>query len=212
MNGELLFWLCAIVLLVLVAVVVFRPWWKAGKKDKAVCAGLVFTFLCGAVYLYLGNPFLINIVAAEQQLWAEKVVRIEALQTKAVKEGLSAEEWAELGQIQSSAENYRAAADAFKQAAIVSEGDAEYILQLGRNLMFAEEGTVTDEARDAFVVVEKLSNHPEATFYLAVYDVQQGNAASAKTRFEHLLATLPEGIPLRRTIEKQLELLETGKR
>ena len=116
--------------------------------------------------------------------------------------------WLMLGQSLAAAQQFDAAADAFKHALVLSGGNAKIMVVYAKTLILAAQGEVTDKAKDALRMVLMLEpGQPDAEYYTGLGEVQQGDFASAQKRWMKARDALPKNSEFRRHIEDKLSKL-----
>lgn len=117
--------------------------------------------------------------------------------------------WDVLAPIYARMGRYDDAVNAFSRAIKLNTPSAARESGLGEALTGAAGGSVTAEARSAFVRALALDpKEPKAQLFLAVSLVQTGKPAEAKTALEAQLAAAPEDAPWRPVIVNALASLE----
>jgi cytochrome c-type biogenesis protein CcmH len=204
---------------VLMAVCVACSWpWLRNphSRDKAIMLSMTAVFLSMSLYLWLGSPFALDRIHAQQSFNRDVTTRITTLsqslqQASQPNSPERAGEWVELGSAYMQAELYVKAADAFRHAVLASEGEPHVILAYGKAQMLAADGKVTEDAKKAFEMAgDLLPDNPEPLFLLAVGKMQEGDREGGRKLFEKLLPLLPEGAPLRKRILHQMEASKTA--
>lgn len=187
------------------------PWLRHKQgRDKAVTLCLAAGMLALALYLYLGSPFTLQGIAAQQAQHKQTATHIATLEARQQEQGgLSAKDWATLGAAYMTTEQYAQAAEALREAVVASEGEPHLIMAYGKAQMLAADGAITEGAKQAFILAaELLPENPEPRFLLAVERMQAGDKAGAREHFALLLPQLPPQAPLRRVIESRLQEME----
>ena len=88
----------------------------------------------------------------------------------------------------------------------------ETLASFGEMLVAGDEGIVSAEARLAFEnALKQDASHIKSAFYLALAAEQEGDSATARSRYESLAARLTPEMPLRAMIEERLKKLPTGR-
>lgn len=180
------------------------------SRDKTVTLCLSTGMLVLALYLYLGSPFKLDDIAAQQAKHGQTATHITTLEARQQEQGgLSAKDWATLGAAYMMTEQYAQAAEALREAVVASEGEPHLIMAYGKAQMLAADGAITEGAKQAFTLAaELLPENPEPRFLLAVERMQAGDKAGAREHFALLLPQLPPQAPLRRVIESRLQEME----
>lgn len=186
------------------------PWLKQKiQRDKAATLVATTFFLALALYLHLGSPFQLADIEQQRSETHAAIARVAELESMRQTAEMDALKWAELGAAYMGMEQYTQAAEALRHAVSASEGDPNLIMAYGKAQMLAADGQVTQGAKEAFEMASMLMpQNPEPFFLLAVERMQAGDKPAAHALFAELLPKLPEGAPLRATIEAQLESKE----
>ncbi|MFN8723439.1 MAG: c-type cytochrome biogenesis protein CcmI [Rhodospirillales bacterium] len=93
-------------------------------------------------------------------------------------------------------QRYPEAAEAFRRAAILSNGSPDLVSALGEALILANRGIVSEEAARAFEAVLRVDpGEPRARFYIALSRAQAGDARGAMDRWAALIAEGPADAP-----------------
>lgn len=202
MTDYLPFLLITLVIIV-IAVAVGWPWLRQRKsRDVAALLTILSVTLSLALYLAVGNPFAVPAIAAYQDYNARLLQQIAQLNAS----GDSPKKWALLGEAHMELKQYAQAVEALRRAVLASEGNPDLILAYGKAQMLAADGKVTEGAKRAFILASKLSpDDPEPLFLLAMERMQAGDQEGARALYTQLLPRLPEGAPLRKRIEQQLD-------
>lgn len=118
--------------------------------------------------------------------------------------------WLLLGRSYRSLERFDAAADALGHASALAPDDAALAAEFGEVLIFAADGRVGKEARDAFEAALRVDpKEPRARYYLGLADAQDGNPRGALERWLALEADLPPDAPWRAMLAEHIQQLQT---
>jgi cytochrome c-type biogenesis protein CcmH len=102
--------------------------------------------------------------------------------------------WLLLGRSELSLERYHEAADAYRHAVDLSGHRVDIVADWGEAQVLAAGGTVTPAAREAFEqALRDPENAPRARYYLALAQLQQGDAKGALEAWRSLAASAPAG-------------------
>jgi len=200
---------CALLLASLA--VVLAPVFKNNKlqelQRKRFILGVSAFFILAAfsLYAWLGAPGIVPLLAARQEKLAELkkniVSRSDAV--KANPKNLGA--WVELGQDFMETGQYPAAANAFKQSVVLSRGNPLLIMAYAQSLILTADGKVTDDAKKSLdMVVMQQPENPEARYYLAVRQLQDGHTQEAMKEMKALYHSLPADSPLKAMIDQKI--------
>lgn len=191
--------------------ILFLPAIKARKSGNnisllqpALLSGII---LIGSftLYAFIGSPKILPKLAEYDSFKEETLIVIRGINEAIKKSPDNPKIYADLGDAYSSIQNFKEAKEAYKAAVLLSNGAPEYILSLGRTEMALAGGEVNEEARKAFeMVLLQDKNNLMARYYVAIGKKQAGNHPQARKDFENLLKDLPEGIPLRSAIEREM--------
>lgn len=194
------FFLC--ILCALLAVLI----WPVRRERLLAAAVTLFFFIAAfGLYFIVGAPQMVPLVEARaEKLAAVKTSMLENSEAvKANPKNLAA--WIALGQDFVAVEQYAAAANAFKQAVLLSGGDAKLIFAYAKSLILSEDGKVSDHAEKSLeMVLLQEPQHAEARYFIAVRKLQDGNTEAAMQDMKSLYRSLPEGSPLKKTIDGQI--------
>ena len=183
-----------------------RPLSRIALSVAAVAvAGLV---ALGATLLYakLGRPDLASPLATQLPPGqgagdpANPAVQlaglITQLEAKARRSPKDAGTLKALGAAFMQAERYADSAAAYGRAAHLAPGDGEAASAEGEALTRAAQGTITPQAKAAFVAaVADDPTDPRARYFLAAYKDQQGDRAGAMADWIALIRSAPPGAP-----------------
>ena len=100
---------------------------------------------------------------------------------------------------------FSAAANAYKQAVLLSGGNPVFIMAYSRALIMEADGEVTDDAKKSLDIVLVLQpENEEARYFMAVRKLQSGNSREAMTEMKELYKSLADGSPLKAMIDRQI--------
>ncbi len=176
------------------------------KQRRNFILAVVAIFFIGAFALYavLGSPGIVPLLAARNTELAalkETIVRRSA-EIKANPKNLAA--WVELGQCFMETGQFSAAANALKQSVVLSHGNPLFIMAYAQALIFAADGKITDDAQKSLhMVLLQQPENPEARYYLAVRQLQDGHTQEAMKEMKELYRSLPEGSPVKEMIDRE---------
>jgi cytochrome c-type biogenesis protein CcmH len=195
----------------LVLAVLFAPLWRLAPdeaKGRRMFVGLVGGLvLLGAAgfYALFGSPLVVELADAHAKRMAELRISIAEHSQAIKKNPKDIGAWVLLGQGLAESGQYAAAASAFKQAVVLTEGDPRIILAYAKAQIMAAEGTVTQEAKRSLdMVVLQDKENPDARYFLAIYDLQEGRTEAAMAAMKALYRGLPEDSALKATIDRQI--------
>ena len=117
--------------------------------------------------------------------------------------------WDVLAPVYLRQERYQEAAYAFARAIDLLGETPKRLTGLGEALVFQSGGIVTDEARRAWKRLAEIApGQPEARFWLAMGDEQDGRFATAADAYRALLAASPADAPWRAAVSDRLAVVE----
>lgn len=197
-----LYFILAFVLLVALCVLL---WPVLRQRLWVIAIGLLFFIAAFGIYFTVGAPWVVPLLAARaQKLEAVKASLLEHSEAvKANPRNLQA--WVALGQDFVEAEQYTAAANAFKQSVKLSSGDPKLIMAYAKSLILSEDGKVSDHAKKSLqMVLLQEPKHEEAHYFLAIRKLQDGKTEEAMRDMKSLYRSLPDDSPLKETIDRQI--------
>lgn len=200
-----------ITILLLVGILLI-PVWVAkdiSKNQKHISAfGGAFFFIAGAFFLYsqFGTPEILPLLAEREgklQLLKEKIVR-NSEEIKSNSKNLKA--WADLGDSFMETGQFSAAANAYKQCILLSDGNPALIMAYSRALIMEAEGIVTAEAKKSIEMLLSLQpENEEARYYMALYQMQSGDKQKAMVEMKELYKSLSNDSPLKDMIDSHTD-------
>lgn len=185
--------------------------------DPLRTAGMiVLTLTIGAVIVYAlqGSPLLpsrpFDATSATADPTGEVAKFVENQEKKLREDPDNLEGWIRLAEAYRFLGRYREASEASAHAVGLTGTDRPDLLAVyAENLVLAENGEVTKEARRAFASV--LDYDPKdlsARYYLGLADVQEENYEAALKRWQELAKDLPADHMLLTPLQTQIERLE----
>jgi cytochrome c-type biogenesis protein CcmH len=176
-----------------------EPQAPQAKPARMLTAVLAVAIPLGAlvVYLSVGQPGLPAQPLASRQIApdsdpAKILAEVEHVRSrlKPVKDDL--DQWVMVAEAYSKLGRPREAVDSFRVATGLAPDDMSLKAALAENLIIADGGAVGAEARTIFQAMPADSPAgPEARFYLALADLQAGDAKAALKGWQSLLADSP---------------------
>ena len=209
-----MFWiLLAIVSFFVVAALLFPLRLQKPVPRGLVCIVLVVPLLAIALYVYLGRPdvlFHLSHTPVPSKTFQSALVRLSTDLQHNPFDGdgwiLLARSYMRIGQQQESLTTWKKALEYFPK-------NSEILLGLGQALVFKSQGFVSAEAQRVFqALLQQLPKHPQARFFLALVQAQNGDTDSAIHQWSDILATSPHNAPWRPMIQHHLQqvLAEQG--
>lgn len=169
------------------------------RKLALALTGLLPVAALG-VYLSMGNPTLPAVPFAERpaaapppQEFLDAVAKLERLLQENPDD---LQGWVTLAQSYARLDRPADAAEAYRKAVGLSQGDPAVLSSFAEALTNAAEGMVTEEARRAFeATLQARPDDPRARFYLGVARYQAGDYKGAIDRWAALVADSPADAP-----------------
>ena len=182
---------------------------KRWRWAAAIVLGLCVPALAAGVYASLGTPGLPGRPFAEVERPAEPPAAaqafsepVERLAARLAANPDDLEGWLLLGRSYVVLQRYGEAADALRQAAALSGGDADVLGMLGEAIVWANDGVVVPEAAGIFrQVLDARPQDPAALFHLALARAQAGEVREAYDMWLALAADTPADAPWRGDLE-----------
>ncbi len=166
-----------------------------------------------ALYLVEGAPGLPSQPYAERMAKAPEDQSIEELVAR-VEEHLranpnDAEGWKLIAPIYTRLGRYEDAGDAYARLVQLEGATAQRLADLGEARVFANDGLVSEQARDTFLrALEIDGSNPQARYFLGLAALQQGDRESAREIWQALVDESPEDAPWRQMLERSLVALD----
>lgn len=197
--------LYAIFSILLLTLLSFLLWPVRHRREFCLVIAVLFFAAAFELYAFIGSPELVPLMEARQ----ERIEDIKASMAKnsaLVKfdpKNLTA--WVALGQAFVETGQWGAAANAFKQAVLLSNGNPKLIMAYAKALILEADGQVGDNARKSLkMVLLQEPEHEEARYWLAVRELQDGHTETAMKMMKALYRSLPDDSPLKETIDRQI--------
>lgn len=207
MNIYLIFSAIMALLLSILLIPVFKDKTIAAKTRTIFCLSVAVFFTIGSFVLYrqFGTPEILPLLKErEEKLSALKEKIIE--NSEAVKKDpKDLKAWLALGDNFMESDQFSAAANAYKQGILLTQGNPATIMAYARALILAEGGTVTEEAKKSLDMLLMLEpKNEEARYFEAVYKMQSGDTKNAMQEMKELYKSLPADSPLKDMIDRQI--------
>lgn len=207
MNIYIIF---AAILLVFVSVLLL-PIYMAGdipKKNRQVFSFIIILFFCGGSFLLypqFGTPEILPLLEQREEKLAILKEKITASSEAVKKDPKNLKAWVELGDSFMESSQFSAAANAYKQAILLSQGNPEMIMAYIRALIIGADGMVTDEAKKSLDMMSVLQpQNDEVRYFLAVQKLQSGDTKNAMAEMKALYKSLADDSPLKAMIDRQI--------
>jgi cytochrome c-type biogenesis protein CcmH len=161
-----------------------------------------------AIYFAVGTPAAIgpSVIASAAGVTAphdmsDLAAAADQLKARLEQGGDHPDGWALLGRTLATLGRFTEAQDAFAHAIALRPEEPRLHAALGEILVLAAQGTITPAAEAEFA---KSGDDPRARYYRAEAALQRGDAATAKTALQALLADAPPEAPWRKAVEARL--------
>jgi cytochrome c-type biogenesis protein CcmH len=183
-------------------------------RTAMIAVGAALPLLALGLYLAFGSPRLpdqpldarLEDPASDRNLEA-LVARVEARLRQHPEEG---EGWEVIAPVYLSWQRYGDAAEAYGQAIRLLGPSAKRLSGEGQALVLANNGVVTEEARQALEQANKLDQTLiEPRILLAIAKEQDGQFAAAIADWQELLSTADAEAPWRAMVEQRIALAES---
>jgi cytochrome c-type biogenesis protein CcmH len=188
------------------------PLWRIGSMKTRIlflaAAALAVLAIGGGAYTLVGRPRL-----AQREAMGLKTHEVNGLIPYLIKRvrqyPQDARAWTYLGQAYMDARDPRDAAKAFaKVIALVGKGDPALDAAYGEALVVANNGTVPQDAEDAFTAALAVDPHnAPARFYLGLARIEHKDNAGAIQLWQSLLNDTPATSPLHQMLVDRLAML-----
>ena len=145
-------------------------------------------------------------------LLAEREEKLSVLKEKIItssaevkKDSKNLKAWIELGDSFMETSQFSAAANAYKQVVLLSDGNPVLIMAYARALIMAAGGTVTPDAKKSLDMLLVLQpKNEEARYFLAVQKMQSGDTQTAMSEMKELYKSLANDSPIKAMINRQI--------
>ena len=188
---------------------------SASPTHIAYATAAIVPVLTLAIYLGVGSPWLPGMPLTARMhsdptksSVNELIAKVEAQLRNTPEDGVG---WDVLAPVYLRQRRYDDAANAFGQALRLLGETPKRLRGFGEATVMANNGIVTEPARKAFeriVELDKDQPNPEARFWIALSDEQEGKIAEARLGYENLLKEAPEGAPWKAVVENRLNNLD----
>ena len=197
--------LYAVFSILLLTLLSFLLWPVRRHREFCLVVGALFFAAAFGLYAFIGSPELVPLMEARQ----ERIEDIKASMAKnsaVVKsdpKNLTA--WIALGQAFVETGQWDAAANAFKQAVLLSNGNPKLIMAYAKALILRADGQVSLEAEKSLeMVLLQEPEHEEARYWLAMRELQDGHTETAMKMMKALYRSLPDDSPVKALIDSQI--------
>lgn len=182
----------------------------APSTKLALAMTVLVPVLALAVYLPLGRPELPSFPFAQRQAERPPVPEnvldaLAKLEQRLREEPNDLQGWTLAGATYAAMGRHAEAADAYRKAAALSQGDPEIVSAFAESMVMASDGIVGEEARRAFEAVQADNPaEPRAGFYLGLARQQAGDPQGAIQRWADLMRQSPADAPWVPLLRKQI--------
>jgi cytochrome c-type biogenesis protein CcmH len=162
------------------------------------------------LYARLGQPALPDEPLASRQTapQIDIAAAVAAVEKRLIEKPDDGKGWAVIAPVYMRLERYSDAAHAYSEALRLLGEDPLRRAAYGEALVAAAGGVVTDEARQAFDrALTEQPGQPQARFYRALAEEQDGKKADAARDYQSLLADSPPDAPWRSVVNARLAAL-----
>ena len=162
------------------------------------------------LYARLGQPALSDEPLASRQTapQIDIAAAVAAVEKRLIEKPDDGKGWAVIAPVYMRLERYSDAAHAYSEALRLLGEDPLRRAAYGEALVAAAGGVVTDEARQAFDrALTEQPGQPQARFYRALAEEQDGKKADAARDYQSLLADSPPDAPWRSVVNARLAAL-----
>jgi cytochrome c-type biogenesis protein CcmH/NrfG len=177
------------------------------RKEKAPGAWLLLFMIASSfgIYLTIGKPDIIPLMKERNQRLAELRIQIQEDSGQVKRDTKDVAAWIRLGTAFMQTGQYGAAANAFKQAVLLTNGAPDVIMAYAKATIAADDGKVNDASKKSLeMVLLQKPEHKEARYWLIVRRVQDGEGETAMKDMQSLYRSLPDDSPLKAMINRQI--------
>lgn len=180
-----------------------------------IAAAAAIPIACLGVYLMVGSPGLPGRPLAERLAASpatastdELIAKVEARLREQPGDGMG---WSVLAPVYLSQGRFVDAGRAYERAIALLGETPERLAGIAKALVLANDGVIVEPARAAYQRLLALDpGRPEARFWLAIYDEQNGRLTEATAALRAMLADAPADAPWRTAVEDRLAAIAAG--
>lgn len=168
---------------------------------------IILFFGGGSLLLYhqFGAPEILPLLAEREKKLLELKEKIIVNSAEVKKDPKNLKAWLELGDSFMESSQFSAAANAYKQAILLSQGKPEIIMGYVHALIIGADGTVTDEAKKSLDMMLILQpKNEQVRYFLAMHKMQSGDTKNAMAEMKALYKSLADDSPIRDVIDRQI--------
>jgi len=177
------------------------------RHRRIFSAVIIAIFCVGSFGLYyqFGSPEVMPLLAERSEKLAQLKEKITINSELLKKDPKNLKAWVEMGDSFMETSQFKAAANAYKQAILISQGNPELIMAYVHALIIEADGTVTKEAKKSLEMVHLLQpENEEANYFLAMYKMQSGDSKGAMEDMKKLYRSLSDDSPIKALIDRQI--------
>ncbi len=168
---------------------------------------IILFFGGGSLLLYnqFGTPEILPLLAEREKKLLELKEKIIVNSAEVKKDPKNLKAWLELGDNFMESSQFSAAANAYKQAILLSQGKPEIIMGYVHALIIGADGTVTDEAKKSLDMMLILQpKNEQVRYFLAMHKMQTGDTKNAMAEMKALYKSLDDDSPIKAMIDRQI--------
>ncbi len=177
------------------------------KQRRIFSAIIIIVFCIGSFGLYyqFGTPEILPLLAQREEKLSGIREKITTNSEILKKDPKSLKAWVEIGDSFMETSQFAAAANAYKQSILLSEGKPELIMSYVHALILGADGTVTPEAKKSLDIMLILQpENEQVRYFLAMYKMQSGDAKGAMEDMKRLYKSLADDSPVKALIDRQI--------
>ncbi len=177
------------------------------KYRRIFTAIIIIIFCIGSFGLYykFGTPEILPLMAERAEKLSELKEKISANSELLKKDPKNLKAWVEMGDSFMETSQFSAAANAYKQAILLSQGNPVLIMSYIHALIIDADGTVTPEAKKSLDMMHILQpGNEEVRYFLAMYKMQSGDTREAMEDMKKLYKSLADDSPIKALIDRQI--------
>ncbi len=183
-----------------------------GSSLRNVAAGTIGVLIVGVsalLYAVLGNPGLPGVPASERADEREYVQNIEKLAALMKANPEDPTGWRLLAVGYRATGRLEKAAQAYEQAVTRGPQEASVLADYGEILVLLNEGQISARAREVFdQAVAQAPDDERSRYYQALGWMQDGDYGKARSAFQKLQESAPEGAPWRQNVDRRLQEID----
>lgn len=205
-----IYFIFGLIILLFISLLLF-PVCRAKDLSKSQKLGssfaLIIFFIGGGFFLYqqFGTPEILPLLAQREEKLAILKEKIIANSLEVKKDPKNLKAWVNLGDSFMETSQFSAAANAYKQSILLSDGNPVLIMVYARALIMDAGGIVTIDAKKSLDMLLVLQpKNEEARYFMAVHKLQSGDTQAAMSEMKDLYKSLADDSPIRAMINRQI--------